>query len=462
MKITLTIASVLLAFAVLEATAASKYAGTWNFFTNENSNEDSDSQEYNVVPSNQDYYRPSLNNLNDKSVNSNNYYRYSNLLNSNEQSEYDNERETYKRNNRVTIDDRNAVLGNALADKVFALDKIVHEQRRQENNNVGAVDLQDPLAVANVAVKSSKKNVVQFYNAQMTNLRTGDLEYMYIKPEADLVYVEYSFDQLRTKGAYKSDLPQTNAGEFTIAMDNVRSNVTASFGAGKAIIVPAAYENAESTVLTEQNTETTLLDGAIKKAFIRQLNQAVSAEVYNSTHKGLLSQLKAEITAPLRSVNAGQKAKLYDMRWTERDLTIELTDIGTKFVDQTAQRIGSMAYVRTNAGTYKTKYTVVLDHLKWTGDLTISENGQRATTARSVQFNINNANVEIVLTNTDNRLCGTIYANAELDNVEYTLNKDLPISLQSRVERDLARFVKHSLEEYMHKSLEQRLCDRQN
>ncbi|XP_050526871.1 protein dopey homolog PFC0245c-like [Daktulosphaira vitifoliae] len=467
MKVILAVISVLFAFVALQVSAATRFGSEINRFSNNyDESRRSVSQELFEVDNqfnnnNYNNYHNYHNYHNTNNDDKNHYNDYENNFKNldelvfQEEFNYNNNKNVHNANlyYNMNVYDSSATLGNAVTEKIAALERIVSKYSEMS-------DLQEPLYIKNVAVKSTKHNSVNFYNTQLKNLNDGDLMYMFIKPEFDTVFVEYQFDQLRAKGAFKSDLPQSNYGAFTVDLNKVRSNVTAGFTVGQYRFKPATFEYAESTVVNEQNRETTAFDSAIKKNLVWELQNAVSAEVYNSTHKGIISQLKAEITTPLYSLNNGQQAKLYDMKWTEDDFTIELKSIGTRYMDQANQKIELMSFTRKNINTYKTRYTIHLDQLQWNGDLIVNANGQR-TIAQSIDFSIKNVKIQVIVTKNEHQRCGTYYTKVEIPSVQYRLNENWATTLQSQVEQKLPHFIQHSLEAYMQKSLEQRLCNEQ-
>ncbi|XP_050423925.1 homeobox protein 9-like [Adelges cooleyi] len=360
----------------------------------------------------------------------------------------------YGRDNRITISGTNT-LSRAVTEKLAVLNRIVV---------AGSTNMRDPLDLENIVVKPSQQHFVNFHDAQMRNLNTGSLQYFAVNPESDNVYLEYEFNNLNVNGQIKSNWEHLKNGQFNIDMKNVRSNVSARFHSHQATLVPAKFEYADVTVYDENNKETTKLDEAFENRYFNMLKHAISEEVHSTVHKGMLSQIKNEINTPLAQQISGNSGKLFDLKWKEGNVAMEIDNIGNEIASghRNDQRIRSMSYTRLDANNYRLRFDVKLQGLQWTSDVNAIVDGRRAQ-AQNVNFNLNKVDIEVKLIKAiNNNECRKVQTEVYLQGLRHDgLIKQLPSDVSQLVDQKLHHFIKHSLEAYMQQTVQHILCDNQ-
>ncbi|XP_050439136.1 putative uncharacterized protein DDB_G0286901 isoform X2 [Adelges cooleyi] len=435
----------------------------------------------NGLNNNNNFNNNGLNNNNNNGLNNNynnNYnnncnYNNNNCNNNNGNNDYDNSFEAkdngnnsgeqYESSNSVTVSPSNS-LSNGITKKFAALEKIIANEQQISNNNIGVQDIQNPVNVRQVVVKMSRQSTpqrhfVNFQNGQMTNIDNGHLEYVSINQRNDNVFVQYKFNQLKTVGSYKSDLPEAQNGRFNVQLNNVRTDVSSSFNAGQGIIRPAQFEYADLTINNENGQETQVLNEPVQQKYLNVLEQTISNAVYESTHKGLLAKLKAEIQSPITFNNNGQQGKLYDMAWQENNNNIQMNNIGVQNIQNNHKQIDSMSYTRMDANTYRVRFTTNLNDVQWNGDFSGNLNGNNVQ-AKSCNFNANNILVQVsVVKSINNQQCQNVRTNVNVDGLRYSCDGQIQQNIDNIMQQDMPRFIKHSLEAYMKKSVGQEICN---
>lgn len=360
-------------------------------------------------------------------------------------------------------------LVSKMAQKIAAVQKIAGQHDWSE----AAADI--PYArmnINNVAVKlQSGQNFVTFYNNTMSGLNGGRLEYLYVNAEKDVVLAQYKFGELETVGSFRANLPAVKAGYYSIGLKDVYSNVSTGF-AQHAAVKPASFRTAESVVRTDDGAETRALDGAIEHKFLRELGHAVSAQALKTTDYGMIGQLKTEARKPMMAAIAPGASKtaagkLFDMRWTEGGVTMEMLDAGYgKFPEQAAQqfRFGAVSIAPVGpSAAYKMLFDFAFDELRWASALTVrSAAGKKTMTARSVDFYVPKAyvRVSVVKKSSQQPLCGgDISADVQIRDARYSFAEDVPSELRSQMDEKFVRFFEHSLEYYVQEALKQELCN---
>lgn len=347
-------------------------------------------------------------------------------------------------------------LGRDIVRKMTALDKIV-AQEHQCNGNI--LDMETQLPIKKSVVKVDKHHFISFQNTELQNLKNGTMEYLSINPEKDNVYVECAFNTLSATGSLKSNLAHTKEGKFTIELSSVRSNISASFHKGRASIRPATLVMAKMYVNADNNKDIDTIKESVDKKYQSILERAISSEVYSSTHKGIVAQLKDEMKSALNDEHA---TKLYDMNWTEDNIKVQMSDIGRgQSWKRSDLKIDSMSYTRMDKNTYKIRFDVILKGLQWTSDLTATANGER-TQAKSLDFSVDNVQIHVVVLKSINNLrCRQIKTNVRIHGLQNNLNEQLPTSIKSIIDRKLPRFMEQSLSAYMKNSIKQNICNNQ-
>lgn len=320
------------------------------------------------------------------------------------------------------------------------------------------------------AIKLSGQNFVTFYNTTMKNLDDGDLKYLYINPDKDAVLVQYQFDQIETVGSFKSNVHDAKSGYYTILLNNVYSNVSTGFNNQHTVIRPANFQSADAVVKTDAGAETQAFNDALEHKYLRELGHAVSVQVLKATDMGMIGQMKAEARKPMYAYGAGageKKGKLFDMRWTEDGVTMEMSGIGyDRLPEQAGQqlRFGSVAIQRKSETVYKTLFDFALYDLKWTSALAVQSSAGQRMIARSVDVDVPKAYVQVAITKSLNsgqqqqQLCGNIDADVSIKGFQFKINEDVPSELRSKIEQKFKRFFEHNLEAYVEESLKQEIC----
>lgn len=348
-------------------------------------------------------------------------------------------------------------LGRDIVRKIATLDKIV-AQEHQCNGNI--LDMEPQLSIKKSVVKVDKHHFISFQNAELQNLKNGTLEYLSINPEKDDVYVECAFNTLSATGFLKSNLAYTKEGQFTIDMNSARSNISASFHKGRASIRPATIVKAKMHINADNKKDIDTINESVDKKYQRILERAISSEVYSSTHRGMVAQLKTEIKS---AINNEYVTKLYDMNWTEDKLKVQMSDIGRgQSWKRSNLKIDSMSYTRMDKNTYKIRFDVILKGLQWTSDLTAITNGERIQ-AKSLDFSIDNVQMHVVVLKSIDNLqwCRQIKTNVRIHGLQNNLHEQLPTSIKSIIDRKLPRFMEHSLSAYMKNSIKLKICNNQ-
>lgn len=360
----------------------------------------------------------------------------------------------YDINEDTTI--QSTSLSQAIVDKFAALNKIV-SQRQRSNTNL--LEMQNPLPIKSSYVK---QNHIRFLNAELQNMNNGSLEYLSIYPEKNQVYVQCAFDSLVVNGAFKSNAQHAKikGGLFTVNMAYVLSNVSASFHWHK-VLKPAKMGMIVTEVITKNHDDINAVKESVNKKYRNTLGQAISSELFNSTHKGMVAQLKTQIVIPLNTINHEHTTLLYNMNWTEGDLSMQMSDIGGRFWKPVNRKIDSMSYARNEDGTYKMRIDVILNDLHWTSDLTVMFNGQR-TQAKFVDFQMKSIRMRLAaIKSVDTQECRDLQVKVEVKGFQYSLNEQWSQTMQLIVESKLPRFIQRSLEAYMMSSLRQKVCNNQ-
>lgn len=359
-----------------------------------------------------------------------------------------------------------ATLGWETVRKMAAVDAIVAEEHRRNGGGGGGgnlLDVESPLLVKKSAVKVSKQNYVSFQAAQVDDMKSGRLEYLSVDVAKDAVYVECAFDRLTANGTFKTNLRHTKAGQFSVDMGRVSSNVTASFHKGRAAIGPAAFATIATRVTTaDRQDDVAAVEGSVRETYGGVLARAVSAEVYNSTHKGMVARLKAEANAPFGDrPHAGP----FDVDWTEGDLHVRVSaDGGHRSSRKPARRrIESASYTRLPQpeDAYRMRFDVDLKALRWTGDLTGAWRGQRFR-APAADFELDRVKVRAVVVKSasDGRTCRKVETDVRTHGFRYALNGQLPSDdVRRTLERELPGFVKRSFENCLRNSVAREMCD---
>lgn len=349
-----------------------------------------------------------------------------------------------------------ATLGRDIVRKIAALDNIVAKEH-QYNGNM--LDMDTKLLINKSVVKFDKHHFVSFQNAELQYLKNGTLEYLSINPKKDNVYVECVFDKLSVTGTFKTNLAHTKEGQFTVDIDSARSNISASFHKGMASIRPATIATTKTDVTVDNQQDIDAINESVDKKYRSILERAISSEVYHSTYKGMVAQLKAEIKS---SLNYEHTTKLYDMNWTEDNLNVRMTNIGGgRFWKNSDLHIDSMSYTRMGENTYKMRSDVILKGLQWTSDLTATINGQR-TQAQALDFNMDNVRIQVVvLKSIDSQKCRQINSDVRMHGLQNNPNEQLSTSIRSIIEQKLLRFMEHSLDAYIYNLIKQNICNNQ-
>ncbi|XP_050549014.1 putative uncharacterized protein DDB_G0287457 [Daktulosphaira vitifoliae] len=389
----------------------------------------------------------------------NQFGRSSEETESNEQSnEYF---EQYVRENDATVGTTNQYLKNTV-DKIYSLYRIFFSDVKQSYENVATLSFDNTVPLEMTVYKPDKDHFIRFHDAQIRNMNQGKIEYLAVNPEYDNIYVEYQFDNLKTQGLYKSNLHHLNSGEFNIAMKNVYSNVSARFHSRRASIVPAEYEVAEVTVYDEQGKETEQLNEVLERKYLRDLERAISNEVFSATHKGMLFQLKTEITRPIEKSAVFGIGKLESMKWKENNVAMEMNNLQSNdnYSNYVNQKISAMSYTRLNNQQYKMRFDSKIYGTQWNGDFVIVVNGQRYQ-AQNVNFNLKNIEFEVnVFKFYNSDECRMVNTDVYLQGLQYSgLKEQLPVVVFQEVEQKLYRFIKHYLEAHMQKALKNVFCN---
>lgn len=353
-------------------------------------------------------------------------------------------------------------LAMKMVEKIATLQKIALHQ-----NVAGPVEqLNGLLNINKNAVKMGEQKFVNFYNTTMKNMNNGNLEYMYVNPGKDMVYVQYKFDRIETTGSFKSNVETAKRGYFTIVLKKVISNVTVGFEDQQhAIVRPANFEYADVDFKTEDGVETRAFDDALEHKYLRVLTDAVTGEVLRYTNSGrMMVQIKNEIRKPMVVVSrsaANSGGKLFDLRWEQDDLAMEMSNVGYLNAERAAERLifTAMLVDRQSENSYRTRYNFTLNDLKWTSLLTVMSAGNKMT-ARNVHCEIENIKIQVTVNKALDRpqLYGKFNTDVHVTGLRYNLdNNNAQSELVSKVENQLQHFIEKSLESNFQEILRQKI-----
>lgn len=384
--------------------------------------------------------------------------------------------------------DRSAGLANKMVEKIAAIEKIA-----AEHDVAGyTTELDGALKVYQKPIRISDKHFVTFYNATMNKLNKGQLRYMAIDPHADVIRAQIYFPDLETTGSFVSNLPQSRSGYFAIAMNDAYINFTTGFSNAaaarhSAIVRPALYRYADATVKTVDGAETHAFDDALKHRYLRDLAMAASAEALMYADRGMIAQMKTEIRQPAVYSGAEVAGKLYDMRWTEDHVTMEMSGIGNQvaaagggsYGRQHQQQYPSVDAVHFyqkpgDGGSYAMRYRFGLAGLRWTSGLSVqTASGKRMATVRPAEFAAENIDFTVTVYTAgaagfaghfnkyqqQQPCAGRLFdVDVTVRGLRYDIDDDQPSELVAVVQAKLQSFIEHSLEAYFQKSLEREIC----
>ncbi|XP_060875801.1 uncharacterized protein LOC132949059 [Metopolophium dirhodum] len=356
-------------------------------------------------------------------------------------------------------------LAKIMVEKIAAIQKIAVDYNIAET----ADSLNAALPVNSNSVKFAKHNFVSFTNSTMKNLENGDLEYMYLNPERDTMFAQYQFNEIKTVGSFKSNIPHAHSGHYTVILNNVLSNLSTGFHDNKhAVIKAAKFQNADVNVITHDGSETQVFTPAMEQKYLGVLANTVSNEVMKSANKGALVQIKNEIRKPIVSqMNTARKNtnKLFDLRWQEDQVTMEMANIGFMnsevLVHATEHLLNSVSFQRKSQDSYRMRYDFAIKNMGWTSPLNIVSANMRTTTD-PIQFTIDDIIVKVFIDKSgrdqQQQLYGKAYTNVEVRGLHYNL-KNVKSDLVPYFENDLQRFMEHSLGSYLQDSLVQELIN---
>ncbi|VVC44378.1 Hypothetical protein CINCED_3A017124 [Cinara cedri] len=358
--------------------------------------------------------------------------------------------------------------------KIAALDAIVAEQYGR-CNGAALLDLDDPLPVKKSTVKITKHNFVHFHGAELRDLKHGRLEYLSVNPAKDTVYVECAFENLRVNGTYTTNLPR-NGGRFAVDADAVRSKVSASFrhrGRGPAVSAAvSATVTAEADAANDRDAAAAadaVNESLVAGKYRRVLEKAIAKQVYDSTYKGMVARLKAEMTTPAFAVADDDRLTGFrDFNWTDGDLSARMFNIGPRqsSLTRVQQTIDSVSYTRGRAdrNAYELRFDVIVEGLKWTGDLTATLAGQPAR-ALSVEFSVakpTRIRFAVYKSSADGGgrpECRRVETDVEIDDLRYELPEKFPASVKSAVRSKLPGFVRQSLVACAENAFKREVCN---
>jgi len=356
-------------------------------------------------------------------------------------------------------------LAKMMVEKIAAIQKIAVDYNIADS----ADSFNAALPVNSNSIKFSKHNFVSFFNSTMKNLENGDLEYMYLNPDRDAVFAQYQFNEIKTVGSFKSNIPHAHSGYYTVILNNVFSNLSTGFHDNKhAVIKAAKFQNADVNIITHDGSETEVFNPAMEQKYLGVLANTVSNEVIKSTNKGALVQIRNEILKPIVSqTNTARKNtnKLFDLRWQEDQVTMEMANIGFMnselLVHATEHLLNSVSFQRKSQDSYRMSYDFTIRTLGWTSALNIMSAGMRTTTD-PIQFTIDQISIKVYIDKSvygqQQQAYGKAYTNVEIRGLHYNL-KNVKSDLVSYFENDLQRFMEHSLKSYLQDSLVQELMN---
>ncbi|XP_025192973.1 uncharacterized protein LOC112592999 [Melanaphis sacchari] len=470
MKSALVIASVLLAGVVFEVTARNVYD---NQNQNENNNQwvrfqQGDSSDESAEPTLNEYQNNNkfnyvLNNYESEST----FADRSRQNNQNDETHFGSSQESsqqqqHRSQNQFTAVSQPEGLAKAMIEKIATIQKIAVEQ-----NIADSADFLDAaLTINQNYVKFPKHNYVSFFNSTMKNLDSGDLEYMYLNPEKDTVFAQYQFNDIKTVGSFKSNIPHAHSGYYTIVMNNVLSNLSTGFYDDKhAVIKAAKFQYADANVMTHDGSETQVLSPALEQKFLGVLANAVSNEVKKSANKGALVHIKNEIRKPIEMNMASKYTnKLFDLRWQEDQVSMEMSNIGFKNSEELKRAaehlLNSVSFQRKSQDSYRMRYDFAINNLEWTSAMNVVSAGKSMTTD-PIKFTIEKVNIKVhidksVHNQQQQQSYDKAYTNVEIRGLHYNL-RHVQSELVSNLENELQRFMELSLGSCIQDSLVQEL-----
>jgi hypothetical protein len=337
-----------------------------------------------------------------------------------------------------------------IAEKIAALQKIALHQNIEHSNGV--------LNIKKNAVKISEQEFVIFYNTTMKNLNNGELEYMYVDPDMDMVYVQYKFDRIETTGLFKSTIETAKRGCFTVILKKVNSYVM--IGQHQhAVVRPANFEYSEVKFKTKDGAETRAFDDVLKHKYLRMLADVVTDEVFRYTNNvGMVAQIKNEIRKPMVIASrdaANSEGKLFDLRWEQDDLALDMTNVGYLNAERAAELsiFTAMLVNRQSKNFYRTRYYFTLNDLEWTSALTVVSAGNMMT-ARNVHCKIEKIKIQVTVNKSLD--LSQSYSKFNTDVHVMGLRYDLG---SNNVQSELVSKVKEQLQHFIEKSLESNIQD---
>ncbi|KAL4084887.1 hypothetical protein QTP88_027761 [Uroleucon formosanum] len=370
-----------------------------------------------------------------------------------------------KSQNRFNAASHPEGLAKMMVEKIAAIQKIAIDYNIADS----ADSFTAALPVNSNSVKFSKHNFVNFFNSTMKNLENGDLEYMYLNKERDTVFAQYRFNEVKTVGSFKSNIPHAHSGYYTVILNNVFSNLSTGFYDNKQAVIKAAkFQNADVNIITHDGSETQVFNPAMEQKYLGVLANTVSSEVMKSTNKGALVQIKNEILKPIVSqTNTARKNtnKLFDLRWQEDQVTMEMANIGFMnselLVHATEHLLNSVSFQRKSKDSYRMSYDFAIRTMRWTSALNIESAGVKTTTDL-IQFTIDQINIKVHIDKSaygqQQQAYGKVYTNVEVRGLHYNL-KNVKSDLVSYFENNLQRFMEHSLGSYLRDSLVRELIN---
>lgn len=374
-------------------------------------------------------------------------------------TEESSEQQRYRSPNQISVD-QSAGFTKRMVEKIATLQHIaLYYNIAHKANN-----LDSALNIEKISIKLSDQEFVSFSNTVLKNLDDGILEFMCIKPQKDMVLVEYRFDELETTGSFKSNANNAKSGLYTIVMKNVFSNVSTGFNHQvRSALNPTKFQYVDANIKTDDGTETQAFDDALERRYLNVLENAVSSEVLRSTNKGMFAQMKNEIQKPIVFRNMEQKNKLFDMKWTEDNIAMELYNIGLQNPEQAVQQmLKSVSFQRKSENTFMMRYDFTLKDMEWTSTLAVESAGKKMNTP-SANFKIGKVDIQVIITKSRDQQqsygCGIFNTNVVLRGLRYKLNKNVQPELMTKIENKLRRFIEHSWESYIQESLKQELCN---
>lgn len=317
------------------------------------------------------------------------------------------------------------------------------------------------IAVDKDAIKLSDREFVTFGEATMKRLEDGRLEYAYVNVERDVVMAQYAFDRVETVGSFKSNVQGAKAGRFDVVMNQMTGNVSTGLnGDGQKAAEPARSRFAEATIVTADGAETRAFDGALKHRYLGVLERAVSAEVARSVGRGPIAQMKREMRDPMPF----RGAKLFDMSWTEDDVSMQMSGIGFAKTAG-ATHLTAVSLYRVSDNVYGTRCLFAFNDLEWISPLTVESAGRNKMTMRAAHVKVDGINVHVTVLKSrqpgdgQQQPCGQINTHVEVAGLRYDFDETVPSEFLGKIQDKLQRFIEHSLEYNVQQSLKQDLCN---